>query len=337
MLKDLLPPSKFLAALRGENQGSPPVWLMRQAGRYLPEYRKLRATHTLRELFYNPKLAAEITLQPIKRFGFDAAVLFSDITVIAPALGLKLEFQEGPIVTPQVTQDNWNHLEEDLTAFDLIAEAVILAKQQLSVPLLGFCGGPFTIATYLTENHTEWMERNPETFAAFLDRLCDLCIDSLKSQIRAGVDAVQIFDSWAGTLPDDKFEAYSLKLLKRIIDSIDRPVILFMRGSSFKAEQLAALKPAAISLDWQRPISAIRRHVSTPLQGNLDPDLLFKPIGEVRRGVRSLLDEVGLDPAFILNLGHGVKPGTPIEAVEALLDEARNYRPEKERPNITRN
>lgn len=318
-----MPQDKFLAALSGKNEGCPPVWLMRQAGRYLPEYRKLRAERSLRDLFYNPKLAAEITLQPIKRFGFDAAVLFSDITVIAPALGLKLEFQEGPVVTPQITQDNWKYLKEDLSVFDPIAEAVILAKQQLNVPLLGFCGGPFTVATYLTENHTEWMENNPETFAAMLDRICELCIASLQSQIKAGVDAVQIFDSWAGTLPSEKFEPYALKLLKRIIDSIDRPVILFMRGSSSKAEQLAALNPAAISIDWERPISSIRKNVSIPLQGNLDPDFLFKPLDQVRRDVRSLLDEVGVDPAFILNLGHGVKPGTPIEAVQALLDEVR--------------
>jgi len=315
---------KFLLALKGENQGPPPVWLMRQAGRYLPEYRKLREAHSLRELFYSPKLAAEITLQPIKRFGLDAAILFSDITVIAPALGLKLEFQEGPVVTPLITSENWHSLKEDLSVFEPIAEAAHLAKQQLDVPLIGFCGGPFTVATYLMENHADWMAKDPDSFTAALDRICDLCIVSLRSQISAGVDAVQIFDSWAGTLNHADFEQYALKLLKRIIDSVDRPVILFMRGSAQRAELLATLKPAAISVDWERSISDIRKNVKIPLQGNLDPDLLFKPVDQVRRGVRSLLDEMGADPAFILNLGHGVKPGTPVESVEALVQEVRS-------------
>jgi uroporphyrinogen decarboxylase len=317
---------KFLKALAGENFDTPPVWLMRQAGRYLPEYQKLRKEHSLRDLFYTPKLAAEITLQPIKRFGLDAAILFSDITVIAPALGLKLEFAEGPVVTPLITQDNWSSLKTDLSVFEPIAEAAHLAKQQLTVPLIGFCGGPFTVATYLMENHTEWIANHPETFEIVLNQVCDLCIASLKSQISAGVDAIQIFDSWANSLDEENFIRYALKPLKRIIDAIDRPVILFMRGSSMRAEQLATLNPAAISLDWNRPFSEIRQSVKIPLQGNLDPDLLFKPVSEVRQGVRSLLNEVGRDPGFILNLGHGVKPGTPIESVEALLSEARSFK-----------
>ena len=314
---------KFLSALAGKNNDTPPVWLMRQAGRYLPEYQKLRAEHSLRELFYSPKLAAEITLQPIKRFKLDAAILFSDITVIAPAFGLKLEFQEGPVVTPLISQSNWQSLKKDLSVFQPIAEAARLAKQQLDVPLIGFCGGPFTVATYLMDNHAEWIQKNPESFEVVLNRICDLCIASLQSQIEAGVDAVQIFDSWANTLSGENFDRFALKPLKRIIDSIDRPVILFMRGSALRAEQLAKLNPAAISLDWERPFADIRKKVPITLQGNLDPDLLFKPVEEVRRGVRSLLDEVGKDPAFILNLGHGVKPGTPIESVEALVSEVR--------------
>lgn len=316
--------SKFLAALSGTNCGRPPVWFMRQAGRYLPEYRALREQHSLYELFYSPKLAAEITLQPIKRFQLDAAILFSDITVIAPALGLQLEFKEGPVVTPFITRENWTSLKTRLDAFDLIAEAAFLAKGQLSVPLIGFCGGPFTIATYLVDDWRKWVEEDPDSFAALLDLICDLCITLLQRQISAGVDAIQVFDSWASELAPPYFAQFGLKLLKRIIDQVDRPTILFMRGSAQRAEQLAALQPAAISVDWGRSISDIRKTVSLPLQGNLDPDLLFKSPAEVREGVQRLLDEVGTDPAFILNLGHGIKPGTPIESIKILIDSVNN-------------
>jgi len=313
---------KFIDALNGCNRGAPPVWLMRQAGRYLPEYQALRARHSLREMFFTPKLAAEATLQPIRRFGFDAAILFSDITAIAPAMGFALEFREGPTVFPFATSENWRSLKQDLGALDPIAEAVLLTKKQLDIPLIGFCGGPFTIATYLAKK--TW---GGQDFSAFLDLIADVCILSLQRQIAAGVDAVQIFDSWANLLNDEEFEEYSLKPLKKIAESVDKPVILFMRGSAKRAEKLAALKPAAISVDWELPISEIRRNVKIPLQGNINPDLLFSPADQVRREVRTLLDEMQGDPAFIVNLGHGVKPGTPLEAIEALVEEVRklNY------------
>jgi uroporphyrinogen decarboxylase len=312
--------TKFIDALNGCNRGSPPVWLMRQAGRYLPEYQALRARHSLRDLFFTPKLAAEATVQPIRRFGFDAAILFSDITAIAPAMGFALEFLEKPTVVPLATPDNWRSLKEDLKALDPIAEAAFRAKELLDVPLIGFCGGPFTIATYLAK--AIW--KGPD-FSAFLDRITDVCIASLRRQIEAGVDVVQIFDSWANLLEHQEFEEYSLKPLKKIAESIDKPVILFMRGSAVRAEKLASLKPAAISVDWQRPLSDIRRTVNTPLQGNLDPDLLFAPVDQVRNSVCALLEEMKGDPAFIVNLGHGVKPGTPLESVEVLVEEIRNF------------
>jgi uroporphyrinogen decarboxylase len=312
---------KFLNALKGCNRDVPPVWLMRQAGRYLPEYQKLRALHSLREMFFTPRLAAEVTLQPIRRFGFDAAILFSDITAIAPAMGFALEFREGPCVSPFATKGNWQELSQDLGALDPIAEAALLAKKQLDIPLIGFCGGPFTIATYLTEKTWGGVD-----FAQFLDCIANMCIASLRRQIEAGVDAVQIFDSWANLLNDEEFEEYSLKPLKKIIESVDKPVIIFMRGSAQRVEKLASLKPAAISVDWERPLSEIRRTVKIPLQGNLNPDLLFRSVDQVRNETSALLQEMKGDPAFILNLGHGVKPKTPLEAVAALVEEVAAFR-----------
>jgi uroporphyrinogen decarboxylase len=291
---------------------------MRQAGRYLPEYQALRAHHSLREMFFTPHLAAEVTLQPIRRFGFDAAILFSDIMAIAPAMGFDLEFQEGPRVFPFATAQNWRSLKQDLGLLDPIAEAALQAKKQLAVPLIGFCGGPFTIATYLMESSDAW---RGESFSAFLDSIADVCIASLQRQIEAGVYAVQIFDSWANLLSDAEFEEYSLKPLKKIIQAIDRPVIVFMRGSAQRAEKLAVLEPGAISVDWERSLQEIRRTVKIPLQGNLNPDLLFAPIAQVRGTVRAMLDAMKEDPAYIVNLGHGIKPGTPLEAVAAFVEE----------------
>jgi uroporphyrinogen decarboxylase len=312
--------SKFLDALQGSNRGAPPIWLMRQAGRYLPEYRALRALHPLRELFFTPHLAAEVTLQPIRRFGFDAAILFSDITAIGPAMGFDLEFREGPHVFPKASKNNWQKLKQDLNALNPIGEAAFLAKKQLDVPLIGFCGGPFTIATYLAEKR--WEE---EDFQAFLDHIADVCIISLKWQIEAGVDAVQIFDSWANLLSDEEFEEYSLKPLRKIIAAIDTPVLIFMRGAAKRVERLMSLKPAAISVDWERSLAEIRRTIKVPLQGNLNPDLLFQPTEQIRREVRILLEEMRGDHAFIVNLGHGVKPGTPLEAVAALVETVRQH------------
>ncbi len=323
---------KLLDALQGNNRGRPPVWLMRQAGRYLPEYRALRANHTLREMFFTPSLAAEVTLMPIRRFGFDAAILFSDITAIAPALGYSLAFQEGPTVEPEATLLNWRERNLNLALLDPIAEAALLVKKQLDVPLIGFCGGPYTIATYLTGGKTkEWMRSDPEEFDAFLESIAQMCIHSLHSQIAAGADAVQIFDSWADQLDDTRsslvnaseFERWSLRWLKKIASMVEKPVILFMRGSSERYEKLAEIPNVCISLDPGKKVSDVRRCVKCPLQGNLDPDLLFKSVADVRQSVNQLLNEMAGDPGFIVNLGHGVKPGTPLEVVEALVTEIK--------------
>ena len=324
----------LLDALRGKNQAKrPPVWLMRQAGRYLPEYRALRERHSLRELFFTPELAADVTLMPVKRFELDAAILFSDITAIAPALGLDLSFDEGPVLAKYVTPRNWSELVKQQDALEPIFQAVRLVKARTHVPLIGFCGGPFTVATYLIEKHhgvphktRAWMREDPAGFSAFLGVLTQLSIDSLKSQIEAGVDAIQVFDSWASALDEVEFERYCLSPLASILQSVSVPAIVFCRGSGVRAARIAERLPGVtISIDEEKSMSEVRRNVKAPLQGNLNPEVLFGPPEAVRQAVRELLEAMRGDPGFVVNLGHGVRPGTPVESVAALVSEVREF------------
>lgn len=309
----------LLLALEGKNFGPPPLWIMRQAGRYLPEYRELRARHTLRDLFFTPELAALVTKMPLKRFDLDAAILFSDITVVATALGLKLEFSEGPVVSPEVTPHFLEQLTYDLEPLEPMAQTIRLLKSDLTVPLLGFCGAPFTVASYLIGdlNRTiAWMRTDPNSFKSFLDVIARATVGYLQLQTQAGVDAVQIFDSWANHLRPEEFRKFSLPYLKQFIQAVDVPAIFFMRGGSQYIEEI----PCAISLDSSIRMDEARKQTARPLQGNLDPELLFAPLSEIERVVKSLLESMRNDPAFILNLGHGIKPQTPLEAVQFLID-----------------
>lgn len=308
---------KLLSALRGENQGRPPVWLMRQAGRYLPEYRSLRAQHSLRELFFTPHLAARVTHMPLARFPLDAAILFSDITVTALALGLSLDFNEGPRITPAVTPATpLVHRPEALAP---IYETIQILKADLTVPLLGFCGAPFTVATYLIGDLPRtltWMRSDPAAFRLLLDQIAHATSHYLYAQQTAGVDAVQIFDSWANVLTPEEFRLYSLPYLKQLTKAVTVPSIFFMRGISSYLEEI----PCALSLDWEISPAAARLRTAQPLQGNLNPDLLFAPLPVLREKIKELLSQMQGDPAFIFNLGHGIKPGTPVEAVQALVE-----------------
>ncbi len=320
--------NRFLAALKNQNRGRPPVWLMRQAGRYLPEYRALREKYSLRDLFFTPELAADVTLMPVERFGVDAAILFSDITAIAPALGLKLSFDEGPVVDPWITPGK--QLRIDATQLEPIYETVRLVKQKTAVPLIGFCGGPFTVASYLIERHDgrfesvkRWLKEGD--LQPLIDLLTDVSISYLRGQIAAGADAIQIFDSWANTLVGDEFHRYSLDPIRKIVEAVDRPVIVFMRGSAKLAALIETTGAAAISVDWDKPLPLVRQEVRSVLQGNLDPDYLFQSPAEVSLATRRLLEEMRGDPGFIVNLGHGVKVGTPIESVAAMIDTVKQW------------
>jgi uroporphyrinogen decarboxylase len=279
---------------------------MRQAGRYLPSYRKLREGHSLRDLFFTPELAAQVTLLPIE-LGVDAAILFSDITVVALALGFSLDFSEGPVIT--------GHLQRrDLSLLEPIAETIRLVKPQLRVPLIGFCGGPFTVASYINGD------------PALLDPITEVTIEYLHMQEEAGVDAIQIFDSWADRLSPEEFQRFCMPYLKRLIDAVHVPVILFMRGATMRIPELVQLGPDAISFDWGAPLATLRPKVPMAIQGNLNPNLLFEPLPTIAQKTRELLDSLRGDPGFIVNLGHGVKPNTPVEAVRCLIDTVRSYK-----------
>ena len=326
--------SLLLDALAGRNLGRPPVWLMRQAGRYLPDYQAMRKSSSLRELFFTPKLAAKVTLMPVDQLGVDAAILFSDITVVALALGFTLDFQEGPVISPMLEE---GFDVERLPCLDVrgvlapIGETVRLSKS--SVPLIGFCGGPFTVASYLIEKHSGseltltklWLQRNPKSFHRLLEKITVASCEYLKMQVEGGVSAIQIFDSWAHVLSEVEFREVCLPYWKRLLEAVNVPGIVFARGNSFRVETISEINPAAISVDWQIPMADLRKKTRVPLQGNLDPDLLFAPLGQIHEETLFLLDSMRGDRGFILNLGHGVKPKTPVDAVRCVIDTVKNY------------
>lgn len=295
----------LLAALKCENRSRPPVWLMRQAGRYLPAYQKLRQKHSLRELFLTPQLAAEVTLLPME-LGVDAAILFSDITVVALALGYSLDFSEGPVIRGELEK-------KGIEVLQPVFETIRLVKPQLKVPLIGFCGGPYTVASYINGD------------PALLEPITEVTVQYLQQQERAGVDAIQIFESWADRLNEEEFQRYCVPYLKRLIDSVNIPVILFMRGACRRVDELVKLGPDAISFDWERPLAEMRKRVPMAVQGNLNPDLLFEPLSVIQEKTRELLESMKGDPGFIVNLGHGVKPGVPVDAVRCLIDTVREF------------
>lgn len=291
----------FLDALKCQNRSRPPVWLMRQAGRYMPSYRALRQKHSLRELFFTPELAAEITLMPIEQIGVDAAILFSDITVVALPLGFSLDFSEGPVIQGSFEPKGIKTLEP-------IAKAISILKPKLKVPLIGFCGGPYTVLSYIGKDFS------------LLEPITTATIEYVQMQEAAGVDAIQIFDSWANRLTQEEFERYCMPHLKRIIDAAKVPVILFMRGASQRVSHLVQLNPAAISFDWEKPLSLLRKQVPMAIQGNLNPDLLYQPLDVIEQKTKELLLSMKNDPGFIVNLGHGVKPDMSVEAVKCFVD-----------------
>ncbi len=318
---------------------------MRQAGRYLPEYRELRAkAGSFLDLCYTPDLAAEVTLQPIRRFGFDAAILFSDILIIPHALGLKLDFVEGE--GPKLeTLDSGTGLEKLKAELDpektgKVYEAI--EKVRLALPstttLIGFVGGPWTVATYIaagksSPDHAEarlWAFRDPQGFAALIARLVTASVEHLSGQVDAGAEAVQIFDSWAGELPESEFELWCVRPLKEIVVRLrDRhpniPIVVFPRAAGSKLASVARNIPdVAIGLDTSESPAAVGRMLpkQMPVQGNLDPlaliaggDVLDREVDRIREGF--------FDRPHIFNLGHGIKPETPIAHVERLVTRLR--------------
>jgi uroporphyrinogen decarboxylase len=341
---DKLATKPLIRVLGGERQSVPPLWLMRQAGRYLPEYRAIRAKAAgFLDLCFNPKLAAEITLQPIRRFGFDAAILFSDILVVPDALGAKVEFEEGegPRVRSVATAEDLAALKDkiDLHRLAPVFETIgkVRPALQPETALLGFCGAPWTVASYMVAGRGTPDQaparllayRDPPLFAALIERLVEASIDYLCAQIEAGVDAVQIFDSWAGVLPGAEFRRWCLTPLAEIIAGVKRrspqtPIIVFPRGANDHVIEVARVAGAdVIGLDTSVDLAAAAAaQRMKPVQGNLDPLVLLAGGAALDRATDDILAALGAGP-LIFNLGHGVLPQTPIAHVEQLIRRVR--------------
>jgi uroporphyrinogen decarboxylase len=338
----------LLRVLEGERTAIPPIWLMRQAGRYLPEYRTIREKcGGFLDLCFDPKLAAEVTLQPIHRFGFDAAILFSDILVVPHALGQRVTFEagEGPRLDAIDSPIAFGRLraEVDHSVLAPVYETIGLVKTQLSAntALLGFCGAPWTVATYMIAGLSTSEQiparllayRHPEVFAELIDRLVEASAAYLIRQFEAGVDAVQIFDTWSGVLPPAEFESWCIAPCARIVDAVRNDIpnakfIGFPRGAGTKLERYADKVPVdAIGLDWMIELGFARDRIQSrrPVQGNLDPLVLLAGGEALDRAIDIILDAFASRP-FIFNLGHGILPDTPIAHVERLVARVRKSR-----------
>jgi uroporphyrinogen decarboxylase len=335
----------LLRVLAGQREPIPPLWLMRQAGRYLPEYLALREKAAgFLDLCFDAKRAAEITLQPIRRFGFDAAILFSDILVVPHALGQRVSFVEGEgprldaLNDPAALQTLRSAI--DHTAVEPVYETIARVRQDLppAVAFLGFCGAPWTLATYMIAGQGTpdqsparlFAYRHPDAFARLIDVLVDASASYLVRQFAAGVDAVQIFDSWAGILPAGEFEMWCIRPHARIVEKVRAEVpgariIGFPRGAGTKlGRYLDAVTVDAVGLDWAIELEFARSMVQKrrPVQGNLDPLALLAGGAAMDRSIDAILAAFSQGP-FIFNLGHGVLPETPLSHVERLIERVR--------------
>ncbi len=339
---------RFLDPLQGKAISPPPIWLMRQAGRYLPEYREVRAgAGSFLNLCYNPTLAAEVTLQPIRRYGFDAAILFSDILVVPDALGQSVSFNEGegPRLDPIREVAGLSRLKRDPVAktFSIICETVARLRQDLpsETALIGFCGAPWTVATYMVggqgspdQAHARsWAYRDPAGFQQLIDILVDTSVEYLSMQVDAGADVLQIFDSWAGSLADTEFAKWVQAPTKKIVTALrakhpNTPIIGFPRGACGLSETfLKDTGVDAISCDTAMPLRVMRALQShgKAVQGNIDPLLLVAGGDALDHRIDDTIRTLG-DKPFIFNLGHGIVPQTPPAHVEQLVRRVRDFK-----------
>lgn len=345
----------ILRALRGENTSRTPVWLMRQAGRYLPEYRSVRAkAGSFMDLCRTPELACEVTLQPLRRYDLDAAIIFSDILTVPDAMGLGLSFleNEGPIFErPLRTESDILNLRKPDVMKDLkyVFDAITLTKKELdgSVPLIGFCGSAFTLACYMIEGRgskgfprvKELLYSRPELMHTLLDKITDVLIDYLNAQIDAGVDIIQIFDTWGGILSTGAFSEFSLTYTERLIqglrlyreDDTRIPVICFTKDAPLAWYKMYEnIGADCVGIDWRHDmdvVAAVVRNIA--LQGNLDPMVLKGSDEYIVQRVKQIIDMVGLRTPHIFNLGHGMHKDIDPDKVELLVDTVHSYSEER--------
>ena len=336
----------LLRALRKEKVERPPVWMMRQAGRYLPDYIKLRDKYDFFTRVETPELACEITLQPVNQVGVDAAIIFSDILVIPQAMGLQVLMEEGkgPSLpkTIKTGQDikvlNTANAEEHLK---YVLDALSLTKKELNgrVPLIGFAGAPWTILCYMVEGKgsktwdkaKQFAYTEPRLAHALLQKITDITIDYLKAQVIAGADTVQVFDSWAGSLSPEDFKTFAQPYLFQIADGLknEAPVILFPKGSWYALNEISESSASGIGIDWTIAPKFARglTNDKITLQGNFDPSKLLAPIPQIKKWVKEMIDEFGVQN-YIANLGHGITPNVPVDHAKAFVDAVKEYQPQ---------
>jgi uroporphyrinogen decarboxylase len=331
--------SLFIRACKRQETERTPVWIMRQAGRYLPEYRAIREKYDFLTTCKTPELASEVTIQPIDIIKTDAAILFSDILVIPEAMGMHLELIEakGPVFhDPVRSREQIENLQTDgiVERLEYVLQAVKMTKEKLAgrVPLIGFSGAPWTLATYMVEGKgsknfeviKEFIYNEPAAAHDLLKKLADTVIEYLNAKISAGCDAVQIFDTWAGILSPPDFEEFSLQYIRYICENLETngaPVIVFAKGvGSYK--NLANLRCDVLGVDWIRNLGDVRAEINSTkaLQGNMDPTVLFAPKEKIRRETERILNSYGKGAGHIFNLGHGITPKTPVENTQYFVE-----------------
>lgn len=337
------PSSRLLAAARGACRGRPPVWIMRQAGRYLPAYQEVRRDHSFVEMCRAPDLAVEVSLQPWREFGMDAVIVFYDILFVPEAMGAPLEFTErGPVFHSSVRERSDVRALRDPergAASGPITESLRRLRRMLplEVAVLGFAGAPFTLAAYLVEGDfrrsgdriRRLLHSDPSMVEELLDRITEATVTYVLEQVDAGADAIQLFDTWAGLLALPEYERFAARYQAPIFRALaerDVPSILYVKDGAHLVECLPASGARVVSLDWRVPLDRARSTLgpAVGLQGNLDPAALFASPSDVRARTESLLAMLPEDPAYIANLGHGILPETPVESVRAFVDAVRD-------------
>jgi uroporphyrinogen decarboxylase len=334
----------LLKALRKEKVERPPVWMMRQAGRYLPDYIKLRDKYDFFTRVQTPELATQITLQPVDQVGVDAAIIFSDILVIPKAMGLEVLMEEGKgpslpktIKSQQdIDQLNTSNAEHHLK---YVLDALSLTRKELNgrVPLIGFAGAPWTILCYMIEGKgsktwdkaKQFAYTQPQLAHSLLQKITSITIDYLKAQVRAGADTVQVFDSWAGSLSPEDFQIFAQPYLTQIADALKdlAPVILFPKGSWYALKDLSKSTASGIGIDWSITPSLARELTNNniTLQGNFDPARLLAPVPQIKRWVKEMIDGFGVQN-YIANLGHGITPNVPVDHAKAFVEAVKEYK-----------
>jgi uroporphyrinogen decarboxylase len=333
----------FLRACRREPVEMTPVWMMRQAGRFLATYRALRKKANFLTMCKTPELAAEATMLPINELGVDAAILFSDILIPVEAMGMALDFTPAPIFADPIRsakQIQALRIPDPEESVPYVLEAIRILRRELTgrVPLIGFSGAPFTLATYMVEgggskNFIEvnrLMYQEPDLFAALMDKITETDTRYLNAQIAAGAQAIQIFDTWGGILTPEDYATYALPYTKQVIDGLNRdgvPVIHYVGTGSALLPLIKTAGSDVVGIDWRIRIDEARRILGPDIavQGNFDPTALFAPIPEIRRRVQEILDRAGDAPGHIFNLGHGILPPTPEDHAKALIDAVHTY------------